>query len=61
MVCAVCCHMELVLAVMYLYNAFLLLFLLLRFYNYFKSGFDKLDRMVDDTSMSQPYVLFVQE
>ena len=49
MVCAECCHMAPVFAVMYVYVSLSILL---------KSGIDKSDGMVDDTSISLPHVLF---
>ena len=49
--------MALVIAIMHLYNIFI--FYIVSVYSFFLSpGIDKLDGMVDDISMSSPYVLF---
>ena len=49
--------MACIFAVVHLYNL-LFLNLLIPFYIKNKSGIDKLDRMIDNTCMSEPYVLF---
>ena len=59
-VCAACCHMTLVFAVMHFYNIleFFIASVHSFFYTFLKSGID--NGMVRDTSVSQPYVLFQQ-
>ena len=60
-VCAAYCHMALVFALIHLYNIFFIFYIVSYhsfFYIFLSPGIDKLDGMVDNTSMSQPYVFF---
>ena len=59
-VCAACCHMALVFAVMHLYKKKLLLLSItfLYFFFFFKSGIDKSTEWSTIPAYPKPYVLF---
>ena len=49
MVCAACCNMALVLAIMHLYNVLFTIIVSVHAFSYFFFDVHKLDGMVDDT------------